>query len=139
MDCDGPMPDVTTQSGIVITSPNAPYLYPNDAQCKIIISYEEGQTVTINFLSFSVEEHGNTCYDWLEVLDGGSETSPQLGKRLCGESLPEKITSSGHSLTLVFRSNSDIRHSGFVIRVDSGKKLSRTQKKSHLFSILEIT
>ena len=121
MDCEEPYDAEVTESGTIIPSPNYPNLYENSKTCQISIKADERHAVTIEFLEFDVDRHeesSNTCSnDWLEVHDGDIGESAQ---RLCGETIPAPITSSGNSMTLVFKSNSNTRHSGFMIRVDIG-------------------
>lgn len=62
------------------------------------------QLVTINFNLLDLEDTGNCLADSLSVYDGADMTSRLLGK-FCGDQLPGDLTSSGHYLYVVFRSN----------------------------------
>lgn len=49
-----------------IRSPFHPNAYPHNKECEWVINQEEGYVVTLNFLSFDVEE--NSClFDFVEV------------------------------------------------------------------------
>ena len=56
-------------------------------------------------------------FDWLEVHDGGYEDAPIINGKLCGEDVPEPITSTGHELWLRFRSDGNAQYSGFKIKI----------------------
>ena len=123
MDCDDNFDTYVTESGTMILSPNYPKLYENNKICQITINADERHNVTIEFLEFDVAESSSTCSDdWVEVHDGDIGGNAQ---RFCGATIPDPITSSGSSMTLVFKSNSNNRHSGFMIRVDIGENYLR--------------
>ena len=46
-----------------------------------------------------------STYDWINVYDGRSVYSAQIGDKLCGSSLPTTIVSSGNDLFIRFRSD----------------------------------
>ena len=74
------------------------------------------------FTQFKLE--GGSCqYDSLTIFDGPSTTSPQLA-RLCGDSLPQPILSTGNSMMLVFRTDGSVAYDGFhaVYRESFGTK-----------------
>ena len=91
-----------------------------------------GQTIEINFLSFDVEAHSScgyvpilcNCqlrkinklvffsYDSLTIYDGGSSTSPMMGK-YCGDSIPPSHVSSSNEILVHFQSDGSVTYSGF--------------------------
>jgi hypothetical protein len=84
--------------------------YPNNAGCeRTLSSSAPGSSIRLDFRSFSVESH----FDWLEVFDGDSSASPQIG-RFTGTDIPAGVTSSGSDLTLRLTSDSSVSSSGFV-------------------------
>jgi len=72
------------------------------------------QLLTISFNSLDIEDTGNCLADSLSVYDGADTTSPLLGK-FCGDELPDDLTSSGHYIYVVFRSNHKRNIGGFSI------------------------
>ena len=60
-------------------------------------------------------------YDYLEVRDGDSPSSSIIGSKLCGQSIPAAIESTGSSMTLVFHTDSSAKRTGFKIIVELGK------------------
>lgn len=61
-------------------------------------------------------------FDWLEIYDGNSVDAPVIGDpRYCGTKIPREIISTGNTLFLRFKTDSDVGHTGFNIFVDCGK------------------
>ena len=112
MSCESPYTTVTT-SGTIITSPNYPEKYTNDSNCKIRVLFHERKKVAILFYSFDVEECIVKNYDWLIIRDGNSSESNLIGSKLCGNTVPGPIVSTGNSAILDFHTDGTITHSGF--------------------------
>ncbi|XP_015441120.1 cubilin isoform X1 [Pteropus alecto] len=105
--------DYTEDSGM-ITSPNFPNNYPKNWKCVYRITVETSQQIALHFKNFSLEEAiGRQCVaDFVEIRDGGYETSPSLGK-YCGSNLPPRIISHSNKLWLQFKSDGLVSRSGF--------------------------
>ncbi|XP_036397589.1 CUB and sushi domain-containing protein 1-like [Megalops cyprinoides] len=91
------------QSG-VITSPNYPQDYNNNADCTWTILAEPGDTIALVFSQFQLEDD----YDVLEIR--GTEGSSQW---FTGSTLPSPIISSKNWLRLHFTSDGNHRMQGF--------------------------
>ncbi|XP_069007315.1 cubilin [Embiotoca jacksoni] len=92
-------------------SPYHPNAYPHNKVCQWIINQPEGYVVTLNFLSFDVE--GGSChFDFVEVRDGSTLSSPLLGT-FCGAEVPPLLQSSQRSMYVRFRTDSSISNLGF--------------------------
>ena len=113
-----------TQEGIV-TSPNFPRAYDNNQLCSTVITAGAGQTVTLSFVTFSVEDANNCGFDSLKIYDGSSRGSNRLGK-FCDTELPATITSTGRSLLLRFRTDDSHTQDGFLADVtfSSGRPIN---------------
>ena len=103
----------------LLTSPNYPDVYPNDADCIYIVSQTVGTRINIRVVDMDIEyesDHyfydnyyydyhqygGVTCkYDYLEIRDGTSEQSPLIDA-YCGDSnvvsLPVQTQSTGNNV-----------------------------------------
>ena len=103
----------------LLTSPNYPDVYPNDADCIYIVSLTNGIGINITVVDMDIEYEsenyddyydsndyhqygGVTCkYDYLEIRDGTSEQSPLIGA-YCGDStvvsLPIQMQSTGNNV-----------------------------------------
>lgn len=66
------------------------------------------------FLLLSLESDHNCGYDYVEVRDGDSLSSPVIG-RFCGDQLPPPIKSSGSALHILFSSDGYNNFDGFVL------------------------
>ncbi|KAK6644342.1 hypothetical protein RUM43_000609 [Polyplax serrata] len=106
----------------VIKSPNYPKSYPNDKTCVWVIRVSNGNKIELNFIGFALE--GNTLgankqciFDYLEVRDGGYESSPLIG-RYCGTKAPKRLVSQSNLFYLKFRSDSTFPNLGFLINWD---------------------
>ncbi|CAG5867410.1 unnamed protein product [Menidia menidia] len=96
-----------------IQSPNYPDDYHSNKMCVWKITVAEGFDVGISFQSFEIERHDSCAYDYVEVRDGGSESSPLLG-RFCGYEKPESIKSNSNHLWLKFVSDGSVNKAGFA-------------------------
>ncbi|WAR06690.1 CUBN-like protein, partial [Mya arenaria] len=99
----------------VIRSPYHPQNYPSNRECEYLISQPDGMRVTLTFTTFDVEggsSTGSCDYDYLEVRDGGSVSSPVIGT-FCGPQIPDPITSTGNLLYAKFITDGSIHNLGF--------------------------
>lgn len=62
----------------------------------------------------NLEDTGSCVADSLTMYDGADTTSRLLGK-FCGDDLPSNLTSSGHYIYIVFRSNRKRNTGGFSL------------------------
>lgn len=65
-----------------------------------------------SLLPLQVEKHDSCGYDYVEVRDGGSESSRLLG-RFCGDDKPDDIKSGTNQLWLKFVSDGSVNKAGF--------------------------
>uniref|UniRef100_A0A671XF34 Cubilin n=1 Tax=Sparus aurata TaxID=8175 RepID=A0A671XF34_SPAAU len=94
-----------------LRSPYHPNAYPHNKDCEWVINQSEGYVVTLNFLSFDVE--GGSCrYDFVEVRDGSTSSSPLLGT-FCGASIPPRVQSTQRSMYVRFKTDSSVNNHGF--------------------------
>ncbi|KAM3874302.1 bone morphogenetic protein 1-like [Diretmus argenteus] len=103
---------VTRDSG-QIQSPNYPDDYRPNKVCVWKITVAQDFRVGLSFQSFEIERHDSCAYDYLEVRDGSSESSPLLG-RFCGYDKPDDIKSSSNQLWLKFVSDGSVNKAGFA-------------------------
>ncbi|KFO91204.1 CUB and sushi domain-containing protein 3, partial [Buceros rhinoceros silvestris] len=88
----------------IISSPNFPNEYHNNADCTWTIVAEPGDTISFIFTDFQMEEK----YDYLEVE--GSEP-PTIW--LSGMNIPPPVISNKNWLRLHFVTDSNHRYRGF--------------------------
>nr|VZI27763.1 unnamed protein product [Spirometra erinaceieuropaei] len=106
--------EVVQEEGI-ITSPSYPEFYKPNKECIWKIVVPVGFSVALTFQSFDIEKHDNCVYDYLEIRDGLSETSPLL-KKLCGSNLPTPIKSTNNMMYVRFVSDSSVEKQGFTAK-----------------------
>nr|XP_046226989.1 cubilin [Scatophagus argus] len=106
--CGGP---VTAPSGD-IHSPLYPSSYPNNVDCSWVISVDPNHRVFFNFSDLDIEHHSNCFWDYVDIHDGPSISSPLLA-HVCGTILPPSITSTQNTIYVRFRSDSSRNHRGF--------------------------
>ncbi|XP_076296135.1 cubilin [Lasioglossum baleicum] len=102
----------------VIKSPNYPKRYPYRRECVWLIEAANRHKVVLNVQSFDLEPHRSCIFDYLEIRNGGYETSPLIGK-FCGTQIPSEIISQTNLLYLKFVSDSSRQFDGFSIQWDS--------------------
>uniref|UniRef100_A0A6Q2X998 CUB and Sushi multiple domains 2 n=1 Tax=Esox lucius TaxID=8010 RepID=A0A6Q2X998_ESOLU len=123
------------QSG-VITSPNYPAEYSNNADCTWTVLAEPGDTIALVFSDFQLEDD----YDLLEV--SGTEGSSQW---FTGPNLPSPIISSKNWLRLHFTSDGNHKLRGFSAQYQvkkmtelksRGVKMLPSKDNHHKISVL---
>ena len=95
-----------------LQSPYYPDEYRPNKECIWHITVPDGYQVALKFQSFEIENHDNCVYDYLEIKDGYTDTSPMLG-RFCGHKIPADIRSSTNHLYVKFVSDSSVSKAGF--------------------------
>ena len=74
--------------------------------------------LTVEFLSFNVEDHENCSYDWLKIYDGESTSADLIGT-YCGTESPGTITATNSSgaLTFQFHSDNNVNEPGWEAQI----------------------
>ena len=85
--------------------------------CEWVIAFPQNERISLAFLAFDLEFQSMCKYDWLEVRDGNSSDSTMIGHQLCGDKVPESITSTGNTLFIRFSSDGSGIKTGFEINV----------------------
>ncbi|XP_033326417.2 cubilin [Megalopta genalis] len=106
------------RSNGLIKSPNYPNRYPGGKECVWIVEAANKHKVILNVRSFMLEYHRSCIYDYLEIRNGGYETSPLIGK-YCGTDIPSQIIGQSNQLYLKFVSDITRHFNGFEIEWDS--------------------
>ncbi|XP_048419728.1 tolloid-like protein 2 isoform X2 [Stegostoma tigrinum] len=96
-----------------IQSPNYPDDYRPSKECTWRITVAEEYHIGLVFQAFEIERHDSCAYDYLEVRDGDSATSPLIGQ-FCGYNKPSDIKSSSNKLWMRFMSDGSISKAGFA-------------------------
>ncbi|CAL8311895.1 unnamed protein product [Merluccius merluccius] len=116
--------DATTDCGQTFTSPtgtmsspNYPSNYPNHRECVFKIVVEVNMQIMLNFTDFLLEGSPTCGYDYVEIRDGGYETSPFIG-RFCGRQAPPVLVSHSNRLWVKFRSDITSSYRGFTAHWD---------------------
>lgn len=102
----------------VIKSPGYPDMYPTNRECVWIIEAPNKLQIELNFEKFHIETHTHCVFDYLEIRNGGYDTSPLIGK-FCGETIPRIIKSLTNQIYIKFVADSSRGSEGFVIKWDS--------------------
>lgn len=68
----------------------------------------------VTFTDLNIEQHPNCAYDYVEILNGGSASSPSINK-YCGNTVPApaEITSQSNQLRVRFRTDATSAGRGF--------------------------
>uniref|UniRef100_A0A8C7A075 Procollagen C-endopeptidase enhancer n=2 Tax=Neovison vison TaxID=452646 RepID=A0A8C7A075_NEOVI len=116
--------DVTGESGYV-ASEGFPNLYPPNKECIWTITVPEGQTVSLSFRVFDLEQHSACRYDALEVFAGSGTSGQRLG-RFCGTFRPAPLVAPGNQVTLRMTADEGTGGRGFLLWY-SGRATSGTE------------
>ncbi|XP_034025114.1 cubilin [Thalassophryne amazonica] len=99
------------------TSPNYPDNYPNSRECIYKIIVQVDMQIMLNFTDFNLEGSSSCSYDYVEIRDGGYETSPLIGK-FCSSQGPPVLVSHSNRLWVRFRSDLSVTMRGFSAHWD---------------------
>ncbi|XP_055632024.1 cubilin homolog [Toxorhynchites rutilus septentrionalis] len=101
----------------VLRSPGFPNEYTSEKVCEWIITVPMGQQIRLNVKSFIMEKHHNCIFDGLEIRNGGTASSPLIGK-YCGTDDFNGLISFSNKLYLRFYSDRSRNYAGFEIEWD---------------------
>lgn len=103
-----------------IKSPNYPRYYPPDQSCEWVVHAQQGKQVELIVKSFELEgSHSSGCaYDYLEIRNGGSNSSPLIGT-YCGTDILPRFKSFGNMMYLKLFADASREMKGFEIDYDS--------------------
>ncbi|XP_070575402.1 scavenger receptor cysteine-rich domain-containing protein DMBT1-like [Ptychodera flava] len=104
-DCGG----TYTGTGGVISSPNYPSNYGNNAICNYLVEVPTNYSILLTFNMFKTE-NGR---DYLHVYDGADTNTYVSNATFTGSSIPSDFNSTGNQLYLVFESDSSDTSKGF--------------------------
>ena len=106
-----------TGDGGTFFSAGYPLEYPKNADCTWDILVSSGTRVLLTFYKFDLQ---NDCSsDYVEVLDGINPDSPQLGQKLCGSVVPNRLISTYNYMRVNFHSDRLLQAKGFLARFES--------------------
>uniref|UniRef100_A0A8C1I6Q0 Cubilin (intrinsic factor-cobalamin receptor) n=1 Tax=Cyprinus carpio TaxID=7962 RepID=A0A8C1I6Q0_CYPCA len=97
-----------------LKSPGWPDIYLHNLECSIVLQAPQNSAISLFFTSFDVENHPSCNFDYLEVRNGSTATSPLLGK-YCGSTLPNPVFPGSNQLFLYFKSDFTTSRNGFEI------------------------
>uniref|UniRef100_A0A669EKT9 Cubilin n=1 Tax=Oreochromis niloticus TaxID=8128 RepID=A0A669EKT9_ORENI len=107
----------TTPTGS-FSSPNYPQYYPNSRDCIFKIIVDVNMQIMLNFTDFELEGlHPSCSFDFVEIRDGGFETSPLIGK-FCANQRPPVLMSHSNRLWVRFKSDTSVTRPGFMAHWD---------------------
>lgn len=84
---------------------------------------------------FQIERHDSCAYDYLEIRDGISESSPLLG-RFCGYDKPDDIKTSSNRLWMKFVSDGSVNKAGFAANFFKGERFRQDEASAVSSEIL---
>ena len=71
-----------------------------------------GFRVQLMFTTFQLEDHSSCSYDFVELRNGFSSSSPLIGK-YCGSAGSLNFISAGVSIYITFKSDGSVSSTGF--------------------------
>ncbi|XP_053373742.1 deleted in malignant brain tumors 1 protein-like isoform X2 [Mercenaria mercenaria] len=109
IECGG----VFTEHYGIIETPNKPTDYHNNQNCTWSITVVPNRVIQLKFQMFDLQADSTCSYDYLDIYDGPSLTSPLIG-RYCGDGIPsEQIRSTSNTMTINFVTDSSVTRAGF--------------------------
>ncbi|HRH35012.1 MAG TPA: M6 family metalloprotease domain-containing protein, partial [Catalimonadaceae bacterium] len=127
----------TTCSGIFMDDGGSNNYQLNSENQKTIFPDQSGSKIKVKFLEFDVENGPGCGYDFLEIYDGPSMSSPIIGI-FCGTDSPGEIESTDPSgaLTFYFYSDGEVPRAGWKALVSCLTPLEIASKTIESVQIL---
>ncbi|KAH9509838.1 hypothetical protein Btru_045374 [Bulinus truncatus] len=94
-----------------LTSPGYPYGYPNNLMCAWTIERLTNQRISLSVNDLSLETVDNCFYDYIDVYDGASFSSPRM-LHACNNT-QMLMTSSSNVMHVMFKSDESVSSRGF--------------------------
>ena len=95
-----------------VSSPHYPSNYGNNQLCVWKLHVPSGHSVKLTFLDFKIEGSTNCRFDYVEMRNGSTASSPPLGK-FCGYRKPPVIIAGSGSMYITFKSDGSVVKKGF--------------------------
>ncbi|XP_071944603.1 blastula protease 10-like [Antedon mediterranea] len=114
---------LTDQTGIIESS-NFPNNYGNWEDCIWYIKAPRGQTITLTFLEFDLEDSPFCHRDYLGIRT--KNMYKDEGNWFCGKRIPSSITTKSNELMLLFISDYMINSKGFKAKYQINNYVSQT-------------
>ena len=73
------------------------------------------------FICSKVMQYSNFSWDSLTIFDGDSNNSPML-RKICGNSIPPNVVSSGNKVFIHFYTDGDFTSTGFEMEYNTSSK-----------------
>lgn len=105
---------MTSESGSLSYPEQTGVSYPHGVSCSWRIVSTPGKIISVTFSSFSIENHPNCDYDYLQIHDGPSATAHKIGT-YCGDTPPGRVNSTQHRMYLWFFSDQSVASDGFSL------------------------
>uniref|UniRef100_UPI003AB0D841 inactive serine protease PAMR1 n=1 Tax=Centroberyx gerrardi TaxID=166262 RepID=UPI003AB0D841 len=108
--------DCKTCGGVIQRSQGLVALesYPTNGRCEWRVQVQPAHSIELRFQMLSLEPDHNCRYDYIELRDGDSLSSPVIG-RFCGDQPPPPVKSSRNVLHILFVSDGYNNFDGFVL------------------------
>ena len=90
-------------------SPDFPSNYPHNRRQSYRITVTPGSRIKLSFITFSLEQHPQCDYDFLQIR----EKDGSVARKLCGGTNPGDITSQDNELFIEFKSDQSVNSQGF--------------------------
>ncbi|XP_078391727.1 cubilin [Cetorhinus maximus] len=95
-----------------LTSPNYPNGYSYNQECIYTITVENNKQIMLNFTYFKLEGYQACTSGYVEIRNGGYETSPLISQ-YCGTKAPPLIISHSNRLWIKFKSDYTLQYRVF--------------------------
>jgi len=108
--CGGVFTDTTG----TILSPGYPSIYPINTECHYLIKPSNAGRIVLDFISFDLEADSKCSFDYLQIRAGGTQYGAEVA-RLCGDTLPKRMTLQYNAIWITFKSDDTTSRRGFSL------------------------
>ncbi|KAJ8019615.1 Tolloid-like protein 1 [Holothuria leucospilota] len=97
-----------------VMSLNYPANYPDDLDCEYRIIASTENVIRLDFVAFEVEPDCDK--DYVQIFEE-TPTTVAITEKLCGDSVPSTVVSTGHQVLIAFHSDSSDNKAGFMANI----------------------
>ncbi|XP_017783006.1 PREDICTED: cubilin-like [Nicrophorus vespilloides] len=102
------------QTSTIITSPQYPKDYPNNAECLWELRSKPGYHINLEFFDrFQIETSDNCDKDYVKIYNKMEQINNTDIAKYCGRNIPPSFNAFGNTLFVLFRSNAATTGTGF--------------------------
>ena len=105
----------------MLKSPGYPSEYLPNMECVWKLWITNGTIVQLDIQEFELEDDDDCIYDYLEIIEQDIDGEVMSNAKYCGNTSEKQFNFTAGSVSIHFKSDTDIQAVGFLIEYDTFK------------------